>query len=459
MKNLITTALFYLLSFTAFSQEIVGSWTGELDIQGMKLPLIFNIKESNGNLLTTLDSPKQGAKDIPVKETSFKENILNINATDLGIAFQGTLTNGKIDGKFKQASMEFPLILQKNQTQRDYTYNRPQLPKTPFNYNIEEVSFINPIDKNTLAGTITSPKDKINFPIVVMITGSGPQNRDEELFGHKPFWVIADDFTKKGIGCLRLDDRGIGGSSKVDKKSTSADFATDINSAVDFLAQKGYSNIGLLGHSEGGMIAPMVSIMNNKVKFMVSMAGPGVKCSDLLLKQIEEGGLLGGEKIEKVKLDVQTSKKAFDFILAYKGNELQKDLEIYYINELKKYPTVYIKPENIEQVAKAEVKQLSSEWFVYFIKFNPQDYLTKLKIPVLAINGSKDFQVNATTNLEGFKKGLEKAGNKKFETINFEGLNHLFQECKTGAISEYVEIEQTISPKVLDKMSTWILKL
>lgn len=457
MKKLITTTVFCLLSYLGFSQEIVGAWTGELDIQGMKLPLIFNIKESNGNLSTTLDSPKQGAKDIPVKETFFKENILYINAPDLGIAYQGTLTNGKFEGKFKQGGMELPLLLEKNQSQKEFTYNRPQMPKGPFNYNIEEVSFINPADKNKLAGTITTPKDKKNFPIVVMITGSGAQNRDEELFGHKPFWVIADDFAKKGIGCLRLDDRGIGGSAKVEKRPTSADFATDINSAVEFLAQKGYNNIGLLGHSEGGMIAPIVATTNKKVKFIVSMAGPGVKCSDLLLKQIEEGGLLAGEKPEKVKLELQTSRKIFDFLFTYNGNDLQKELEIIYTNELKKYPTDLMKPENIESVAKSEVKQISSPWFVYFIKFNPQDYLTKLKIPVLAINGSKDFQVDAVTNLDGFTKGLSKAGNKNFETVNFEGLNHLFQECKTGAFSEYVEIEQTIAPKVLNKMSEWIL--
>lgn len=458
MKKLIATAVLCLTSYVGFSQDIAGSWSGELEVQGMKLPLIFNIKDANGNLATTLDSPKQGAKDIPVKETSFKANILTINASDLGISYNGTFTNGKIEGKFKQGAMELPLILERNQGQKDYTFNRPQMPKGPFNYAIEEVSFVNPIDKNTLAGTVTTPKDKKNFPMVVMITGSGSQNRDEELFGHKPFWVIADDFAKKGIGCLRLDDRGVGGSSKVDKKSTSADFATDINSAVDFLAQKGYTNIGLLGHSEGGMIAPMVATMNKKVKFIVSMAGPGVKCSDLLLKQIEQGGLLAGENPEKVKLDVVTSKKLYQFIETYQGKELAKDLETFYIEELKKYPSDFIKADKIEEQAKSEIKQISSPWFLYFIKFDPQNYLTKLKIPVLAINGSKDFQVDATTNLEGFKKELTKAGNKKFEIVNFEGLNHLFQECKTGAFSEYVEIEQTISPKVLEKMSNWILK-
>ncbi|WP_428224013.1 alpha/beta hydrolase family protein [Flavobacterium sp.] len=459
MVKIITTTALVLLSFFGYSQDIDGSWSGELEVQGMKLPLVFNIKKEGTQFKTTLDSPKQGAKDIPVKTTTFENNILAIDASDLGISYTGNYTNGKIEGKFKQGGMELPLVLEQNKAQKDYTFNRPQTPKEPFDYNMEEVTILNPIDKNTLAGTITTPKDKKNFPILVMITGSGGQNRDEELFNHKPFAVIADDFAKKGIATLRLDDRGVGKSSKVDKKSTTADFATDINTAVDFLVAKGYTNIGLIGHSEGGMIAPMVATMNKNVKFIISMAGPGIKIQDLMYKQIEQGGLLAGEKPEKVKLDVATTKKLYAFIESYKGAELAKDLETFYINELKKYPTGFIKPESLEVEAKAEIKQITHPWFLYFLKFDPALYISKLKIPVLAINGSKDFQVDAISNLEGFKKELTKAGNKHFEIVNFEGLNHLFQECTTGAFSEYVEIEQTIAPKVLEKMSDWVLKL
>lgn len=459
MKKTFTLLLLLFFPLLTFSQDINGSWFGELEIQGMKLPLVFNIKTEGTLLKTTLDSPKQGAKDIPVKKTLFENNTLSIEASDLGISYKGNYNNGKIEGTFKQGNMEIPLVLDKNQTKKEYTFNRPQTPKEPFNYKTEEVSFVNPIDKNTLAGTISTPSDKKNLPIVIMITGSGGQNRDEELFGHKPFAVIADDFAKKGIATLRLDDRGIGGSSKVDKKSTTADFATDINSAVDFLQQRGYINIGLLGHSEGGMIATMVATMNKNVKFIISMAGPGIKITDLMLQQIEQGGLLSGENPEKVKLDVLTSKKLYAFIENYKGKELAKDLENFYINELKQYPSEVMKSDKIEEQAKSEIKQITSPWFLYFLKFDPHYYISKIKIPVLAINGSKDFQVDAKSNLEGFKKGLTKAGNKKYEVVAFEGLNHLFQECKTGAFSEYAEIEQTIAPKVLDKMSDWIMKL
>jgi uncharacterized protein len=460
MKTKFLTAALFFLSFFGFSQEsVIGSWSGELDIQGMKLPVVFNIKEKENVITTTLDSPKQGAKDIPVTKTTFVNNELNIEDTNLRIHYKGKLANNKIEGIFTQGNMELPLVLLPMKAGGDSVLKRPQTPKAPFDYNIEEVTFENTTDKNTLAGTISSPKGKKDFPIVIMITGSGVQNRDEELFGHKPFAVIADDFAKKGIATLRIDDRGAGGSSKGAKNPTTANFATDINAAVTFLAQKGYTNIGLLGHSEGGMIAPMVAATNKKVKFIISMAGPATKIEDLMYIQIEKGGLLSGEKPEKVKLDVAMSRKAFHLMASYKGDQLVKELENLLLAELQKYPDDLVDKKTIEETAKAEAKSYASPWFVYFIKFDPMDYIAKVKVPVLAVNGEKDFQVDAKSNLEAFKNILARSGNKKFETVAFPDLNHLFQECKTGAFAEYSEIEQTIAPKVLDKISSWILQL
>jgi uncharacterized protein len=460
MKSKLTIFAFFLFSIAGSSQQsIIGSWTGELDIQGMKLPLVFNIKEKENTITATLDSPKQGAKDIPVSKATFVNNELEIEVANIDLLYKGKLTNNKIEGIFTQGNMELPLVLSPMKEVGDFVLKRPQTPKAPFDYHTEEVSFENASDKNTLAGTISIPKDKKNFPIVIMITGSGVQNRDEELFGHKPFAVIADDFAKKGIATLRIDDRGAGGSSKGAKSPTMVNFATDINAAVEFLTQKGYTNIGLLGHSEGGMIAPMVATTNKKVKFIISMAGPATKIEDLMNLQIEKGGLLSGEKPEKVKLDVAMSRKAFHFMTNYKGGELLKELENLLLTALQKYPDDLINKKNIEEIAKAQAKTYSSPWFVYLIKFNPKGYIAKVKVPVLAINGEKDFQVDAKSNLEAFKNILSKSGNRKFETVSFPGMNHLFQECKTGAFEEYGEIEQTISPKVLDKMSSWILQL
>ncbi len=450
MRTIITMVLFLIAQLFS-AQEITGSWKGELDIQGMKLPLILNISKDGNVLKSTLDSPKQGAKDIPVSKTEFVNTILNFEAPNLGISYKGTLKDGKIDGTFSQGGMQLPLVLEKTEN-KDFTFNRPQTPKPPFDYQTKEVTFVNPIDKNTLAGTISIPKNfKNSDKILVMITGSGIQNRDEELFGHKPFAVIADDFAKKGIATLRIDDRGIGGSSKGKDEDTSANFATDISTAVDFLYSKGYKNIGLIGHSEGGMIAPMVANVNKKVKFLVLMAAPGIKLDELLIQQNYLMGKLTGmpeKDLEEAKIANQI---IYDFIKNYTGNNYEGDL--------RKFLSENLKGKMNDEAITKTINQTQNNWFRYFIKFNPDEYLSKVKISVLAINGSKDFQVPAKENLEAIKKSLTQAKNKNFETAEIEGLNHLFQECTTCSFIEYSEIEQTISPKVLEKMNSWILKL
>ncbi len=450
MKTLISMVLI-LLAQTFYAQEITGSWQGELDIQGMKLPLILHVNKDEENLKSTLDSPKQGAKDLPVSKTEFVNNELKFEATNLGVSYKGTLKDGKIEGTFSQGGMQLPLTFVKSTGENKTVFNRPQTPKEPFDYKTEEVTFVNSIDKNTLAGTISIPKNfKNSDKILVMITGSGKQNRDEELFGHKPFAVIADDFAKKGIATLRLDDRGIGGSSKGKDDDTSANYATDISTAVDFLVKKGYKNIGLIGHSEGGMIAPIVSTTNKNVKFLVLMAGPGTQLDELLLKQNESAGKLAGMSDKDLAEAKIGNQKIYNFIKNYKGNNYETDL--------KNFMTENFKGKMTDAEINQTVNQTKKNWFRYFIKFNPDHYLSKIKIPVLALNGSKDFQVPAKDNLAAIKKSLTKAGNKNFEIAEMEGLNHLFQECKTGAFSEYADIEQTISPKVLEKMSSWILK-
>jgi dipeptidyl aminopeptidase/acylaminoacyl peptidase len=429
-----------------FAQEITGAWSGELTVQGMSLPLIIHIKKDGNSLISSMDSPKQGATNIPLGATTFIDNQLSINAPALGLSYAGKYTNDTFEGVFKQGGMEIPMTLAR-QNETIKPLNRPQTPKAPFDYATEEVSFLNPIDKNTLAGTLSTPK---NFtkksPILVMITGSGPQNRDEELFDHKPFAVIANDFAKKGIATLRLDDRGIGGSSKGKKTDTSANFATDIEAATSFLANKGYSNIGLLGHSEGGMIAPMIATKSKNIRFIVLMAAPGMAVDELLTQQNYLAGKLAGISEEQLLENKKINKKIYAFIKNYSGITYEKDLRSFLGNEDGK-------------VDETLLNQLKNPWFTYFIKFNPATYLTQVKIPVLAINGGLDFQVPAKDNLAAIKNSLTIAKNKNFETYEFEGMNHLFQECKTGAFSEYGEIEQTISPKVLAKMSSWISKL
>lgn len=461
MKKFILLFLFLLFFTPFFGQEIIGSWAGELDIQGTKLPIIFNVKSNETGLTTTMDSPAQGAKDIPVAKTTFEKNELFLDASNMKIQFKGALINDKIDGTFSQGGMSLPLVLLRKK-EGETKPNRPQTPKAPFDYNIEEVSFKNPIDLNTLAGTLTTPKNKKNFPVVVLITGSGQQNRDEEIFGHKSFWVIADDFAKKGIAVLRLDDRGIGGSDKGNNTTpTSQNFATDINAAVNFLALKGYKNIGLAGHSEGGMIAPMVASQNNKVKFVVSMAGPGIPIEELLQLQSKAVAKLDGASDVDLKMNEELNKKLYN--VAKNGattENIKLEIKKVLIEDLKKLPKEQLPPESeIDKMLENEAKQISNPWFVYFLKFNPDTYWSKVKVPVLALNGSLDVQVTSKENLAGIKSSLEKGKNKSFEIVEFPNLNHLFQEAKIGSVAEYAQIEQTISPTVLDKMSSWILKL
>lgn len=443
MKTKILSILLFSIQFI-FAQEITGSWKGELDVQGMKLPLVFHIKKESEKLISTLDSPKQGATNIPVSTTSYSADQLTLELPALGISYSGKVTNESINGTFKQGGMELPLILSKIKgDELAPKMNRPQTPKAPFTYKTEEVTFVNSSDKNTLVGTLSEPNNfNKKLPVLIMITGSGKQNRDEEIFGHKPFAVIADDFAKKGIATLRLDDRGVGGSSKGTPDETSFNYATDINAAILFLKAKGFENIGLIGHSEGGMIAPIVASTNKDVKFLVLMAGPGQPINELLVQQIYLSGKLAGMSEEELQKSNQINRIKFDFIKNYKGTSFDADFDN------------FIKGEG---VAEAEKKQMKNVWFRYFIAFNPDEYVSKVKIPVLAINGSLDFQVPAKENLEAIKKSLTKAKNKNFETYEFQGMNHLFQECTTGAINEYAEIEQTISPKVLDKMSSWII--
>lgn len=451
MKKLLFVLLISIQS--VFAQNIVGSWSGELVGPGFKIPLIINISEKEGVLKTTLDSPSQGQKDLSTKETRFENNELSIDASSLGIKYKGKLNaDGIIEGTFFQGGGSAPLNFIR--AEEKIKPNRPQTPTSPYNYYTEDVEFKNETEGNLLAGTLAAPNQNKDIPVFVMITGSGAQNRDSELADHKSFLVIADYLAKKGIGTLRLDDRSIGGSELGKQDPTSLDFAGDINTAVNFLVKKGYKTIGLIGHSEGGIIGPLVAASNNKVNSLILLAGPGVAVKELLPEQYSN--LLQAYGIEKAKVITikDNFKKLLDeFVLREKPftpNEITERLKSVFkeVDENKARPLV-------NEIAPLFV----TSWGKYFIGYNPSLINSKLKIPVLAINGSLDMNVPAKENLKGIRNSLEKAGNKNFEIVEFEGLNHLFQTTKTGAPSEYGVIEETIAPQVLEKIADWILKL
>ncbi len=456
MNSKIFILLASVSSVFGFSQ-IEGHWQGSIVAQGTELPIIFHVEKKENGFSSNFDSPKQGAKGIPIEKTTFINNEVTFDASNIGIVYKGKFNGNEIDGALHQNGFDLPILLKKTES-ATYALNRPQEPKPPFDYVTEEVSFVNLKDKNTLAGTLSLPKNKKDFPVVVLITGSGQQNRDEEILGHKPFAVIADDFAKKGIATLRLDDRGIGDSSAGSPNDTSESFAGDSNAAVDFLVKKGYKNIGLVGHSEGGMIAPIVALENKNVKFIVSMAGVGIPVLDLMLIQNQNIDRLSGASEKQIQEDIALKKHYFEYLAQYKGsnfeNDVQKEMNVFFEKNKSE-----LSKEAQSQIVTTLIQQTNNQWFRYFIRYQPEPCLRKIKIPVLAINGSLDMQVSPKENLEGFRKNLELAGNKNFKIVELPQLNHLFQTAETGSPQEYATIEETISPKALDLMSSWILNL
>ncbi|GAA4280820.1 alpha/beta hydrolase family protein [Gaetbulibacter aestuarii] len=342
---------------------------------------------------------------------------------------------------------------------------RPQTPEAPFNYTSDTVHFKNPKANNiTFEGTLTIPKNIKNPPVAILITGSGPQDRNETVkqFNHSPFLVLADYLSRHGIAVLRYDDRGVGNSEGDFSTGTSYDFATDAEAAFTFLKQRtdiDTSAIGLIGHSEGGLIAPMVASKNKDVAFVVLLAGPGVDGAEILRSQAKKVGMLSG--VPQIQLDENDtlSKTIYEVIKTTKNEDsiaarVTRGLNDYKAKNPMSVLAPYITPVMIEQ----QLKTLKSPWIKAFIRIDPKDYLQETTCPVLALNGSKDVQVLADLNLEGIKAGLEKAQNTDVTIKALEGLNHLFQTAETGMPQEYSKIEETFSPNALEIISNWILE-
>lgn len=459
MKKSIFIGLWLISSFYVFGQDIVGDWNGALKIQNMQLRLVFHINKIDNGFTSTMDSPDQGAKGIPMTKVTFENSVLNIEMTAAGINYNGTLDkNAVVTGIFKQGGQSLPLVLTRNAIEKK-EIKRPQEPTKPYPYYSEEVTFINVRDTITLAGTLTLPQKIGKFPVAVLISGSGPQNRDEELMGHKPFLVLADYLTRNGIGVLRFDDRGCYASKGNFAKATTQDFATDVEAAVAYLkARKDIDvrHIGLIGHSEGGIIAPLVATKCKDVNFIVLMAGTAVSGGDILLLQQDLIGRAMGIKEPELKQTADINKGLYQLISSIKDTTILKNKLTEYLKiNIKKVPNKP-KDSNDDDFINQQISQISSPWMLNFIRYNPSPILEKVTCAVLAINGSKDMQVPSLVNLPAIAKALKKANNKQFTTKEMVGLNHLFQDCKTGLPTEYIEIEQTVSPVALAEIGNWI---
>lgn len=455
MQKIIGTLLITIITCSVLSaqKEVLGYWKGKLVLPGVSLRLAFTITEENGKLSATMDSPDQGAYGIPCGTTQFENGLLTLKVESAGVTYTGKPEGDKMIGKFKQATLNIDLDLARSEEEEGRNA-KPQDPKEPFNYVVEEVSFENAAAQLKLAGTLTLPKNKKLAPVAIMITGSGPQDRDESLLGHKPFWVIADYLTNQGIAVLRFDDRGVGESTGNFSEATSADFATDVKAAIAYLKTRKEidpEKIGLIGHSEGGLIAPMVAANNKDVAFIISMAGTGMAGKDLLPEQVRLIAEAGGADKKEVDKSYKTTKKACALVAKEKDvDKLKVELgELFEKDD---------DGESTEEQMESAIKQYTSPWFRYFMQYNPQDDFKKVSCPVLAITGSLDLQVPADANLAGIKKSLKKAKNKDVTTTKLDKLNHLFQHAQTGHPSEYAKIEETIAPIALELMATWINK-
>lgn len=413
-KGFITGLLVFVV-FAAQAQvqtttALLGSWSGKLQVRAISLTLILNLEQAEGYVTATLDSPYQGAKGMPMLKEYLSDDSVAVKVESAGITYRARLKEGKLDGTFTQSGMSFPLVMTRGVAET----KRPQTPQGPFPYKTEEVTFRNEADGATLAGTLTWPegydgKGGRKPVVVLLVTGSGQQNRDEEIFAHKPFLVIADYLARQGIATLRYDDRATAKSTGGDvKNATTQDLARDAEAGIRYLrSRKAFSSVGLLGHSEGGMIG-FILAAKGKTDFLISLAAPSVKGDTLLAAQSNRMVELSGGLGRKVT-----------------------------VGELRAAPNLNSLP-----------------WWKWALDYDPSTNIRKTRCPVMALNGERDCQVIVSQNLTAIREQLPES--QKNMIKQYPELNHLFQHCTTGLPTEYGQIEETISQEVLQDIAQWI---
>ena len=439
-----------------------GHWEGAIDVPGGSLPVLVDLSRAGavGAWTGAIDIPTQGAKQLPLDEVTVAGDKVRfaIRGVPGAPTFDGTLAGGAIQGTFTQGGASIPFHLGRQPVKLP---RRAQEPKPPYPYVQREVAYDN--GAVHLAGTLTLPPGPGPFPAVLLITGSGPQNRDEEIFGHKPFLVIADHLTGAGIAVLRVDDRGVGGSTGRDAAATTADFTTDVLAGGRFLKAQpeiAKSSIGLLGHSEGGIIAPQAASRSRDVAFIILLAGTGEPGYDLLLDQIAAMARAEGASEEAVRKQVDLERQALDLV---RGEKDEATLRAKLAPLIRAGGEIASPEEKTprrgtpDAAVEAELRAAVSPWFRYFVSYDPRAALRLVRVPVLALGGDKDVQVPAAKNLVSIEHALREGGDQDVTTHVLPGLNHLFQHAKTGSPAEYGAIEETIAPEALDLVTHWIL--
>ena len=467
MKNLIFTIVLILCSFStliAQQKDFVGIWEGDMNMMDKELFLIFRINENDGKFKGTIDIPAQAIVEHAVSSIKWKQDTIILSV--FGATYTAVLKNNKqgLEGTWLQNGRNFPLVMERKTEENCFRYNRPQEPKPPFAYKTEDVVFENKKVGINLAGTISIPEGEGPFPAVILVSGSGAQNRNQEIAMHKPFLVIADYLTTNGYAVLRYDDRGFGESQGNFQMATTADFTTDAISAYDYLKGRDdidKKKIGVCGHSEGGMVAQMMAAkLKKKLAFAIFLAAPGMNLDRMMLLQNEMIFIKTGVEDEIVDLMLNIYTKVFTILQAV-DDPAESAIQI---REVYEDMTAEMSEKKKNEYGlnnagiNASLIQYNSLWFRYFISFKPEQYVKKIKSPLLILNGENDVQVVCKENVDNLDALLTKYKHKDYTIKTYPSLNHLFQSSKTGMPSEYALIEETFSPLVLNDIVQWLDK-
>ena len=460
MRKLILLTILCSYFGSCFSQiqdnsAVVGSWFGTLKVQGVSLRIVFSISEKDGVLVTTLDSPDQGARGLPTESTSFSGTEILIKMPAMYAQYKGNVEDSvTIKGIFSQSGSEFPLELSKQTSVVEKGTPAVQDPNAG-KYTSTEVKFRNEQANITLAGTVTYPEGKTNCPVAILLTGSGAQDRDETLFEQKPFLRIADRLSANGIAVLRFDDRGVAQSEGDIRTATSYDFVTDALAAYEYM--KNYpgidsEKIGFIGHSEGASLAVMAAAENKDIAFIVMLAGPTISGDAILCLQAAAIARAQGAGEDAIKADYEMRSGIYSIIKNEQDDEKASAQIAEYMNGLPNYSD-----DQRKILVDAFVKGVLNPWMRAFISLDPAPYIGKVTCPVVAFWGSKDLQVPAKENIDALMKIIYKHKKNNFSIVNVTGVNHLFQDAETGLVTEYSNTEKAVmNDDTLDKIQDWI---
>lgn len=447
------------------ADRIAGDWQGWLKVMDDSLTVVFHISRTDdGGLSATMDSPDQGAAGIEVAGVTLRGDSVMLEVAAAAGRYRGRLARGgTIEGKWSQAGQEFELVL--SRTEAAASPRRPQEPEPPLPYEQEEVQFDNTEAMVTLAGTLTLPEGDGPFPALVLVSGSGAQDRNSQVFGHKPFLVLADHLTRSGLAVLRFDDRGVGQSGGDPADATTDDFASDAQAALDYLRARpevDRARVGVVGHSEGALVAALLASRGSDAGLIVMLAGTGVPGEQVLYRQAELLNRAAGESEELIAAERRLQEAVFAAVRSSApteslGPRVERAIRAT-LAGLDSAARARIEQELDDEAIARQAAAVTSPWFRHFLAWDPAPTIRKVKVPVLALTGSKDLQAAPGQNLPAIEAALAAGGNPDHTVKELPGLNHLLQTAATGSVSEYAQIEETMAPLALETISGWILE-